>query len=125
MANYFAEQPSDLGIQMSDWSLALVGEMQRRGVPIGAGTDTPIGQAIPGYSLHTELERLVDAGLTEREALRAATVQPATFFREQEKRGEIRVGMEADLLLLKRNPLQDIRNTRSIEAVISNGRRVR
>ena len=125
MANYFSEQPSDLGIQMSDWSLALVGEMQRRGVPIGAGTDTPIGQAIPGYSLHTELERLVDAGLTEREALRAATVQPATFFREQEKRGEIQVGMEADLLLLKRNPLQDIRNTRSIEAVISNGRRVR
>ena len=110
---------------MSDWSLALVREMQRRGVPIGAGTDTPIGQAIPGYSLHTELERLVDAGLTPQEALESATIQPAIFFREQGRRGEIQAGMEADLVLLRKNPLEDIRNTRSIAAVISNGQRVR
>ncbi len=124
-AKYFAGRPSELGTQMSDWSLALVREMQRRGVPIGAGTDTPIGQAIPGYSLHTELERLVDAGLTPREALGSATIQPAIFFREQGQRGKIQAGMEADLVLLRKNPLEDIRNTRSIAAVISNGQRVR
>ena len=123
-AKYFAGRPSELGTQMSDWSLALVREMQRRGVPIGAGTDTPIGQAIPGYSLHTELERLVDAGLTPQEALGSATIQPALFFRQQDQRGEIRAGMEADLVLLRKHPLEDIRNTRSIAAVISNGQRV-
>jgi len=124
-AKYFAARPSDLDNQMSDWSLSLVGEMNRRGVPIGAGTDTPIGQAIPGYSLHTELERLVDAGLTPLQALGTATIQPARFFGQRGHHGEIRVGMEADLVMLKANPLEDIRNTRSIMAVISNGERVR
>ena len=124
-AKYFAAQPSELDNQMSDWSLSLVGEMNRRGVPIGAGTDTPIGQAIPGYSLHTELERLVDAGLTPLQALGTATIQPARFFGQRDYRGEIRVGMEADLVMLEANPLEDIRNTRSITAVISNGERVR
>ena len=124
-AKHFAERPPELGNQMSNWSLALANEMQRHGMPIGAGTDTPIGQAIPGYSLHTELERLVDVGLTPLQALGAATIQPAHFFRQREQRGEIRAGMEADLVLLTGNPLKDIRNTRSIKAVISNGKRVR
>ncbi|MCP4247617.1 MAG: hypothetical protein GY778_11260, partial [bacterium] len=45
----------------AEWSLFLIGRLENRGVPIGAGTDTPIGLAIPGYSLHTELELLVSA----------------------------------------------------------------
>ena len=63
-----------------DWSLFLVGLMHEAGVPIGAGTDTPIGFAAPGYSLHSELEMLVRAGLSPMEALRAATLRPAEFF---------------------------------------------
>jgi len=110
---------------MSAWSLALVAAMQREGVPIGAGTDTPIGQAIPGYSLHTELERMVDAGLTPLQALHAATVTPAKFFNKDGEMGQIKRGMEADLVLLEKNPLQDIRHTRAITAVISDGLRVR
>ena len=78
-ATFFAGQENSVSEQLSSWSLELVDAMQRAGVPIGAGTDTPIGQAIPGYSLHTELERLVDAGLSERQALFAATVVPAMF----------------------------------------------
>lgn len=124
-ARRFAVAPSEQDLQLSDWSLALIAQMQKEGVPIGAGTDTPIGQAIPGYSLHTELERLVDAGLTPMQALAAATIRPAEFLGLRETRGEIRKGMEADLVLLSANPLDDIRNTRKIEAVISNGTRVR
>jgi len=124
-ASYFAGQTSELGDKMSAWSLALVAAMQREGVPIGAGTDTPIGQAIPGYSLHTELERMVDAGLTPLQALHAATVTPAKFFNKDGEMGQIKRGMEADLVLLEKNPLQDIRHTRAIAAVISDGLRVR
>lgn len=124
-ADYWATRPTELGYLMSDWSLGLVAAMQQQDVPIGAGTDTPIAQAIPGFSLHTELERLVDAGLTTQQALFAATVRPAEFFKLSGSMGQISAGMEADLVLLRKNPLVDIRHSRSIEAVISNGIRVR
>ncbi|MFV2091012.1 MAG: amidohydrolase family protein, partial [Pseudomonadales bacterium] len=86
---------------------------------------TPIGLGIPGWSLHTELELLVDAGLTELEALYTATVQPARFFELEDQMGRVQPGMKADLLLLDANPLEDIRNTRSIQRVMLNGEWVR
>ena len=124
-ATFFAGQENSVSEQLSSWSLELVEAMQRAGVPIGAGTDTPIGQAIPGYSLHTELERLVDAGLSERQALFAATVVPAMFLKLEGVMGQVKPGMEADLIVLADNPFDDIRHTRTIQAVISDGVRVR
>ena len=94
-------------------------------MPIGAGTDTPIGLGIPGYSLHTELELLVQAGMTPQQALYAATVTPASFFNLENEIGQIRAGMRADLVLLDNNPLADIQNTRSITAVMVGGEWVR
>lgn len=116
-------EPPDSG--RADWSLAAVGAMHAAGVPIGAGTDTPIGFAIPGYSLHTELERLVDAGLSTQDALASATVRPAEFMGLQYQMGSIKAGMLADLVLLSADPLADISNTRAIKQVISKGRVVR
>ena len=124
-AEFYAGQTSALGVRMSEWSLELVAAMLEAGVPVGAGTDTPIAQAIPGYSLHTELERLVDAGMTPRQALAAATLTPAEFFGISDQKGQIKTGMEADLVLLGKNPLEDIRNTRTIVSVIANGDVVR
>ncbi len=124
-ATFFAGQENSVSEQLSSWSLELVDAMQRAGVPIGAGTDTPIGQAIPGYSLHTKLERLVDAGLSERQALFAATVVPAMFLKLEGVMGQVKPGMEADLIVLADNPLDDIKHTRTIQAVISDGVRVR
>ncbi len=100
----------------------MIGRMQQVGVPIGAGTDTPLGHATPGYSLHNELEILVSAGLTPLEAVGAATIQPAAFFSLQDEMGSVAAGMRADLVLLDANPLADIRNTRSIRRVILRGR---
>jgi len=103
------------------WARFLTGRMHERGVSIAAGTDTPILLAIPGYSLHAELEQLVASGLSPLDALHAATVQPAAFFDLADEMGSIAVGMRADLVLLDADPLVDITNTRRISGVVSKG----
>ncbi len=108
--------------EFAKWSLFLVGLMKEQGVPIGAGTDTPIGFAIPGYSLHAELEMLVRAGLTPMEALSSATLEPAKYFSLENVMGSIDAGKKADMILLDKNPLKDISHTKSITHVISRGR---
>ena len=109
----------------SQWSIFLIERLLARGVPIGAGTDTPIGLGIPGYSLHTELEFLVQGGMTPQQALYAATVTPAKFFRMADTSGRVTRGMRADLVLLGDNPLADIRHSRSVKAVMLAGEWVR
>jgi len=116
------ESPIDPAyVAFADWSLAMVKQLNAAGVPIMAGTDTPIGLLTPGFSLHLEMETLVRAGLTPQEALAAATLRPAQFFGLEEKMGTIEAGKSSELVLLSANPLDDISNTRSIEAVITRG----
>lgn len=114
--------PVDEYTEFGEWTRFLIGRMHRRGVPIGAGTDTPILLAIPGYSLHAELEQLVASGLSPLETLRAATVRPAEFFGIEDDIGTVDPGKRADLVLLDANPLSNITNTRRISGVISKGR---
>jgi imidazolonepropionase-like amidohydrolase len=102
--------------------LTLVGAMQKSGVKILAGTDTPNPYVFPGSSLHDELELLVKAGLTQLQALQAATLRPAEYLGMADRLGTIAPGKLADLVLLSGDPLADIANTRRIEAVIQNGR---
>jgi len=117
------ESPDDdVDTAFAEWSLKLVGDMNARRVPIAAGTDTPIGYAIPGYSLHSELEMLVRAGLSPLEALGTATVQSPRFFALDDEMGIIEPGMRADLVMLTANPLDNIANTRMIELVVHRGR---
>ena len=106
----------------AEWSLRRTGELHLAGAPIAAGTDTPIGWSIPGYSLHTELEQYVEVGMTPLEALHSATVKPAEFFGLENEMGQIKAGFLADAVLLSADPMDDIRNTRSIEAVIHQGK---
>jgi len=105
----------------AEWGLFLTGRAHAAAVPIGAGTDTPIGLSPPGYSLHMELDFLVRAGLSPIEALAAATVRPAEYFSLQDRMGSIDVGKVADMVLLDANPLDDIANTKKISDVISKG----
>jgi len=100
----------------------VVGDMSRAGVLLLAGTDTGNPFCFPGFSLHDELALLVKAGLTPTESLRAATLNPAKFFGLDQTLGTIEQGKLADLVLLDANPLEDIRNTQRIDAVIMNGR---
>jgi hypothetical protein len=99
----------------------LTGKLYRAGVPLLAGTDAPEPQVTPGFSLHQELEMLVESGLSPAAALRAATLTNATALGEKERLGSISAGKTADVVLLSANPLDDIRNTRRIELVIHVG----
>jgi len=100
----------------------IVGAMQRAGVEILAGTDTLNPYCFPGFSLHDELGLLVKAGLTPMEALQAATLNPARFMGKEKDFGTVETGKIADLVLLDANPLDDIANTKRIDAVVLGGK---
>ena len=102
--------------------LQLVGAMQNAGVGILAGTDTSNPFCMPGFSLHDELALLVKAGLTPMQALQAATLNPARFLGREKDFGTVEEGKVADLLLLEGDPLDDIANTKKINAVVYGGR---
>lgn len=95
--------------------------MHQAGVTIMAGTDAPMPGVYPGFSLHEELELLVASGLTPADALRSATLEPATFLGIADESGSVDVGKRADLLLLDADPLRDFRNTDRIRAVLLYG----
>jgi imidazolonepropionase-like amidohydrolase len=95
-----------------------VGALIRR---VLAGTDLGSSGIVPGESLHDELALLVQAGFSPAEALRAATLNPATMLGMADSLGRVRAGAVADLVLLDGNPLADIRNTRRIAGVFRAG----
>ena len=103
-------------------SVKLVGRMNRAGVSILAGTDSMNPQCFPGFGIHDELALLVEAGLSPLAALQAATRNAAQFIGQLDRRGTIEAGKTADLVLLDKDPLADIHNTRSIEAVVLDGK---
>jgi imidazolonepropionase-like amidohydrolase len=96
--------------------------LHEAGVTLLAATDAGVALQVPGLSLHRQLLRLTEAGLTPLEALRTATLNPARVMSLADSMGTIEAGKLADLVLLDANPLADIRNTRRIRAVIADGR---
>jgi imidazolonepropionase-like amidohydrolase len=87
---------------------------------IAAGTDASNQLLVPGYSEHREMELLVRAGLSPREALRAATRNAAVLL-GVDSLGLLAPGKAADLVVLTKDPLADIRNTRAIQSVMIRG----
>lgn len=118
-----ASPPAEQALLRQRWPVArrIVGAMRRAGVPVLAGTDTPMPGVYPGDALHTELALLVHSGWSPAAALRAATLEAARFLGVADRFGRVAAGWEADLVLLKGNPLHRIGNTRRIHAVILAG----
>jgi len=104
--------------RMVDKSIALVGLLHKAGVTIVAGTD----QAVPGHSLHRELELYVQAGFTPLEAIQAATLVPARVMKKDKELGTIEAGKRADFILVNGDPLADIRALRRVRVVVTGGR---
>jgi imidazolonepropionase-like amidohydrolase len=86
------------------------------GIPYGCGTDSGPPRRFPGYFVHWEMELMVQAGLTPMQALTACTRNAADFLHAGSL-GTIEMGKWADFIVLEKNPLDDIKNTRTIDAV--------
>ncbi|MBK9168137.1 MAG: amidohydrolase family protein [Bryobacterales bacterium] len=94
------------------------------GVKTGFGTDSGPPMRFQGYWEHWEMEMMQDAGLKANDILTIATRNSAEFLGMSKDLGTLETGKWADLLILGRNPIEDIRNTRSIEMVWIAGRKV-
>ncbi|HEV3139309.1 MAG TPA: amidohydrolase family protein [Vicinamibacterales bacterium] len=101
-----------------DRGLRIVKALHDAGVPVVVGTD----EGVPGHSVHREMELYVDAGFTPMEALQAATIVPARAMNLDAELGTIEKGKRADMVVLNANPIDDIRNIRSVRWTISDGR---
>ncbi len=97
--------------------------LQQAGVMIMAGTDAGFLNSFnyPGIGLHDELALYVEQGLTPAQALSAATRAGPAWFGQLDRYGAVSAGRTADLVLLERNPLEDVGATRTIVAVILRG----
>lgn len=124
---YLSRDPSDAARirAMHEFQITLVRALQTQGVPILTGTDTPLPVLYPGFSLHDEIEALIDAGLTVTEALSAATVHPGRFVREHldtsARFGRIAEDYRADMVLLRGDPLTDPSVLRTPEGLMVRG----
>lgn len=93
-----------------------------QGGKVMTGSDT---LATSGLSLHQELQMLVDyVGMSPHDAILTVTKHPAEMYRMTDRLGSVQVGRSADLLVVKGNPLENIRNTRNVEMVFQEGRQV-
>ena len=102
----------------------MAGVAYRLGVPMVAATDTGYGpQSV--LRLSHELIELVGVGLSPMEAIRAATTTAAELLGIGDRTGRVAAGFEADLLVLERNPLDDIGAYQDVLFVMANGRIVR
>jgi hypothetical protein len=96
--------------------------LYKSGALLMSGTDATLPLLLPGFSLHDELETMVDIGLSPYDVLRTSTYNPALYLGELDDFGTIEEGKRADLVLLERNPLENIANTRQITGTMVRGR---
>ncbi len=102
---------------------ALVTTFHAGGVGLLLGTDLGTREIYPGFSVHDELALLVErAGLAPLQALRTATSNPARYLDATDSLGAVAAGRVADFVLLDANPLENIRHTSRIRAVVRGGR---
>ncbi len=88
-------------------------------VKVMAGTDANVAGVVPGFSLHDEIESMTkNCGMTNSQALYSTTVAPNEWMKSNS--GKIKLGYNSDLVLLSKNPLENIKNTKTIEYVFFN-----
>lgn len=104
--------------------LKIVKRMNDAGVLLMAGTDSGISYAVPGFGIHEELGFYKDAGLSNFEVLKTATVNPSKIYKELSRTGTIEVGKLANMVLTKENPLEDLRTLEKPETVFIKGQQL-
>ncbi|MGV3603952.1 MAG: amidohydrolase family protein [Dyadobacter fermentans] len=99
----------------------ITGKLHRAGAKIVVGSHSMIPYAETGWAFQREMELLVESGLSSADVITAATLQNARFFRIDNRLGSIEKGKQADLILIKGDPLKDISACRNVNRVMLNG----
>lgn len=119
------ERIESAGAELREQAYAKQFEIFRRireaGVQVLLGTDAPNNCLAAGFSLHDEMERFVEAGLSPSEVLRIATVDAARALGQEDSLGRVELGYHANLVLLAQDPLEEIGRTRGIRGVALDG----
>lgn len=119
--SWFTDKESLIRLENElEWQKKFTLLLHKQGVPLMAGSDT-YGLFLPGFSLHHELELIQSSGLSNYETLKTATVVPARYLNTISQSGTISEGKLADLVLLEKNPLDDIKNTKTFIGVVIKG----
>ena len=91
------------------------------GARILMGTDAPQQFSVPGFSIHLELERMVEIGMTPYEVFKTGTLNVGEYFKNQDTFGLVAEGHRADLLLVNDNPLESVANIKKRSGVMTRG----
>ena len=107
-----------------DFHLKIIKKLHEVGVVIVCGTDAGIGITLPGFSMHQELAFYKEAGLSNYEVLKTATVNASKTHAVMNNMGSIEVGKVANLILVDNNPLQDLSALENPSTVFIKGRKL-
>jgi len=99
----------------------LMRKLQNKGHGMLLGSDAPQLFNVPGFSIHHEISGMRRAGLTPLQIIQSGTINPAVYFDEEGNFGEVRVGADADLILLDASPIQDIKALKNLSGVMVRG----
>jgi len=116
------QESTDMSARIWPHMQAFVAELHEAGLTLMVGTDTTFPGVIPGYAVHEEMALWQEAGIPPADILRSATSVPARFIGWDERLGTIAEGKVASMVLVRANPLEDIRNASKIEGVFLRGR---
>jgi hypothetical protein len=110
--------------EQHDFHLKIIKKLHEVGVTFICGTDAGIGVTIPGFSIHQELSFYKEAGLSNYEVLKTATINASKTHSIMNKMGTIEVGKIANLLLIDDNPLLDLSALQNPTNVFVKGRKL-
>lgn len=99
----------------------LLKKLQDSGHKILLGSDAPQLFNVPGFSIHHEIDGMIKAGLTPLEVLQSGTINPALFFNKEDTFGQIKKGLDADIVILNSNPLINSRALTQVSGVMVRG----
>lgn len=99
-----------------DKMVKMIKLLHQNGITIVPGTDD-----FPGFALHRELELYAQAGLSNHEVLKAATLTSAKVAGKDDQLGTVEIGKKANLILVDGDPLKNISDVRKVELTIKNG----
>lgn len=101
---------------------ALIKKLQENGHGMLLGSDAPQLFNVPGFSIHHEIDGMQKAGMTPLEIIQSGTINPAIYFGMEGRFGEIKEGLDADLILVNANPLEDLDALQQISGVMRQGK---